>query len=241
MEKLMKKFDDMVAFEKRFLSDDYNQLISEQKENMKRIIEKSYTLTAEDKGLQNIATSIAKQEQLIDSLGKPKNLYEERMLTDIYDHKWHQKDKLEKFYQSIAKHERIKQNNFLQDWMTENIAYLIQGIILFSVIMLILFYILCIEDFSNNTIPQMEQSPKEKRTKKKSKKSKNEIIPTDPSPISRNRLDDDTDPDDCLICLDILQDNLFYLEPCGHEYHRDCIKLWVVKEGTCPKCRAVAL
>ena len=141
----------------------------------------------------------------------------------------------------IGVHERIKQNNFLQDWMTENIAYLIQGIILFSVIMLILFYILFIEDFSNNTIPQMEQSPKAKRTKKKSKKSKNENIPTDPSPISRNRLDDDTDADDCLICLDILEDNLFYLEPCGHEYHRDCIKLWVVKEGTCPKCRAAAV
>jgi len=241
LEKTMKWIDDRVAYKKRFLSDDYYQLIYEQKENLKRIVEKSSTSTAEEEILQNIATSIATQEQLRDILGKPKNLNEERMLTEIYNHIWHQKDKLEKFYQSMAKHERIKQNNILQDWMTENIFYLILGIIIFSLITLILFYILSIEDFSNNKNPQIEQSPKAKRYKKKRKKSKNEHIFTNPSPISTNTPDDDTEADDCLICLDILEDNLFYLEPCGHEYHRDCIKLWVVKEGTCPKCGAAAV
>ena len=245
LENIVQRIDDKIEYQTSFLSDDYYQLIY--KQNLREIIEKSSASTVEEERIQKIKTLVAIQQQLIDSLGTPKNLNEEKKHIELYDNKWQLKNLLDDFYQLMAERKQIEQNKFLQDWITENIFYLVLFDFIFSVIMLILFYILCIEDLSYKTSPYTKQSrtnsnsPKGKRYKKKSKKSKNQHILKNPSPISTNRLEDDTDADDCLICLDILQDNLFYLEPCGHEYHRECIKLWVVKEGTCPKCRAVAL
>ena len=42
----------------------------------------------------------------------------------------------------------------------------------------------------------------------------------------------------CVICMDEYKegDRLFVL-PCKHEYHRDCVKDWLVKQRNCPLCR----
>ena len=47
-----------------------------------------------------------------------------------------------------------------------------------------------------------------------------------------------SDVDECLICTELLEHELQYLEPCGHVFHVICIKKWVKKESSCPKCRA---
>uniref|UniRef100_A0AC34QX10 RING-type domain-containing protein n=1 Tax=Panagrolaimus sp. JU765 TaxID=591449 RepID=A0AC34QX10_9BILA len=41
---------------------------------------------------------------------------------------------------------------------------------------------------------------------------------------------------DCTICLDSLSDNVASLQ-CGHIYHFDCAKSWILQSGTCPVCR----
>ncbi len=48
----------------------------------------------------------------------------------------------------------------------------------------------------------------------------------------------------CSICFvsvgeDVnFSENLIYKSPCGHEFHKKCIKLWRVNKATCPTCRA---
>ena len=143
----------------------------------------------------------------------------------------------------IAAHKAHIEMLKLQNWIFENAWYFFSGII---IMYLILFYF----NRKRNSQANDERvaiaarllfetnSPKLKRRKNKIKKSKNQK--NNPSHTSSEAaIVEDTD--DCLICLDLLKDNLFYLEPCGHEFHRDCIKLWVNKEGTCPKCRAAAV
>jgi len=46
--------------------------------------------------------------------------------------------------------------------------------------------------------------------------------------------------DCCSICREDYQDkdNITHL-PCGHYYHKDCIKLWLNKEFNCPYCRKI--
>merc|ERR1712126_724223 len=49
--------------------------------------------------------------------------------------------------------------------------------------------------------------------------------------------DDENNIDECLICLELLKDDLGYLMKCGHVFHNLCIKDWINKDETCPKCR----
>ena len=46
----------------------------------------------------------------------------------------------------------------------------------------------------------------------------------------------DTDDNECLICLELLKDEFAYLK-CSHAYHQHCIKDWMNKDESCPKCR----
>ena len=50
-----------------------------------------------------------------------------------------------------------------------------------------------------------------------------------------------SDTDECLICTELLKDDVVNLEPCGHIFHHLCIKEWLNKDLTCPKCRAVVV
>ena len=53
--------------------------------------------------------------------------------------------------------------------------------------------------------------------------------------------DEEDDAEECPICTELLQDDLFTLDPCGHVFHNLCIKEWLLKDLTCPKCRAIIL
>ena len=42
----------------------------------------------------------------------------------------------------------------------------------------------------------------------------------------------------CVICMDEYKDgDKLYVLGCNHEYHRDCVKDWLVKQRNCPLCR----
>jgi hypothetical protein len=44
---------------------------------------------------------------------------------------------------------------------------------------------------------------------------------------------DQTEP--CSICLESGVDNVWFIAPCGHSFHQECVRKWV--RGTCPLCR----
>jgi len=45
---------------------------------------------------------------------------------------------------------------------------------------------------------------------------------------------------DCSICLCDYQDtDKIRVTPCGHEFHSNCIKEWLMKNENCPNCRKV--
>ncbi|XP_021837351.1 probable E3 ubiquitin-protein ligase ZFP1 [Spinacia oleracea] len=52
----------------------------------------------------------------------------------------------------------------------------------------------------------------------------------------------DTNNDSCIICQDEYEadEKLGTLE-CGHEYHLDCLKKWLLLKNVCPICKSVAL
>ncbi|CAA7058608.1 unnamed protein product [Microthlaspi erraticum] len=60
------------------------------------------------------------------------------------------------------------------------------------------------------------------------------------SSSSSAELHQDIEP--CCICQEVYAegDNLGTLE-CGHEFHKDCIKQWVMLKNLCPICKTVAL
>jgi len=47
--------------------------------------------------------------------------------------------------------------------------------------------------------------------------------------------------EECLICTELLEKDLQSLEPCHHIFHQVCIKQWLGKETSCPKCRAIVI
>ncbi|KAI8089625.1 uncharacterized protein BX664DRAFT_386085 [Halteromyces radiatus] len=51
------------------------------------------------------------------------------------------------------------------------------------------------------------------------------------------------DMDQCVICLESFElDNLLRILPCGHEYHQDCIDIWLTKKNACcPLCFQIAI
>ena len=52
----------------------------------------------------------------------------------------------------------------------------------------------------------------------------------------------DQENDSCIICQEEYEneEKIGFLD-CGHEYHADCLKKWVLVKNVCPLCRAPAM
>ena len=52
----------------------------------------------------------------------------------------------------------------------------------------------------------------------------------------------DEEHDCCVICQDGYQNDekIGFLD-CGHEYHADCLKNWLLRKNVCPLCKAPAI
>ena len=58
----------------------------------------------------------------------------------------------------------------------------------------------------------------------------------------RNHEDDDDDEPECAICLGSLEHGDCVGDiPCGHLFHKDCLKTWVQRRKRCPLCQDVRL
>jgi hypothetical protein len=57
-------------------------------------------------------------------------------------------------------------------------------------------------------------------------------------PIRKIRSNDNLLLDECSICLETykVNDKIINLD-CSHSFHKDCLKIWLSKNNTCPQCR----
>lgn len=57
-------------------------------------------------------------------------------------------------------------------------------------------------------------------------------------PVYKIKENDNLLLDECPICLDKFEinDRIISLN-CNHKFHKDCLKLWIKKNNTCPQCR----
>lgn len=57
-------------------------------------------------------------------------------------------------------------------------------------------------------------------------------------PVYKIKNNDNLLLDECPICLDkyVINDKIISLN-CNHKFHKDCLKLWIKKNNTCPQCR----
>ena len=51
--------------------------------------------------------------------------------------------------------------------------------------------------------------------------------------------EDGIEAEECPICTELLKQETYVLQPCGHVFHLNCIREWLAKDLSCPKCRAV--
>jgi len=59
--------------------------------------------------------------------------------------------------------------------------------------------------------------------------------------ISDDDMEEDEEVEECLICTELLEKDLQSLEPCKQIFHLACIKQWLGKDTSCPKCRAIVI
>jgi len=96
-----------------------------------------------------------------------------------------------------------------------------------------------VEECSRMTIPQWQMMISDKLFKVEELSDDIEVYMSDEDEEDNVEALNESDVDECLICFELLMDNLGYLASCGHVFHRDCIKKWMDKSVNCPKCRAV--
>ncbi|XP_012589178.1 PREDICTED: E3 ubiquitin-protein ligase DZIP3 isoform X3 [Condylura cristata] len=52
-----------------------------------------------------------------------------------------------------------------------------------------------------------------------------------------NNLDEDEEEEPCVICHENLSPENLSVLPCAHKFHSQCIRPWLMQQGTCPTCR----
>ena len=87
------------------------------------------------------------------------------------------------------------------------------------------------------TIPEFRAMIGEK-LEKTDNVSDNEIYMSDDDDYDGDD-DEGLETDECPICTELLKQETYILQPCGHIFHLQCIKEWLNKDLSCPKCRAV--
>uniref|UniRef100_A0A8C0RQF2 E3 ubiquitin-protein ligase DZIP3 n=1 Tax=Canis lupus familiaris TaxID=9615 RepID=A0A8C0RQF2_CANLF len=53
----------------------------------------------------------------------------------------------------------------------------------------------------------------------------------------RSQDDDDDEEEPCVICHENLSPENLSVLPCAHKFHSQCIRPWLMQQGTCPTCR----
>uniref|UniRef100_A0A8C0Z3E9 E3 ubiquitin-protein ligase DZIP3 n=1 Tax=Canis lupus familiaris TaxID=9615 RepID=A0A8C0Z3E9_CANLF len=53
----------------------------------------------------------------------------------------------------------------------------------------------------------------------------------------RSQDDDDEEEEPCVICHENLSPENLSVLPCAHKFHSQCIRPWLMQQGTCPTCR----
>ncbi|KAG8509502.1 E3 ubiquitin-protein ligase DZIP3, partial [Galemys pyrenaicus] len=52
-----------------------------------------------------------------------------------------------------------------------------------------------------------------------------------------NNLDEEEEEEPCVICHENLSPENLSVLPCAHKFHSQCIRPWLMQQGTCPTCR----
>ena len=87
-----------------------------------------------------------------------------------------------------------------------------------------------------------QSAPAPKRKRKKIKKPvvlrTKRISISIPATSDASDLDDDHDAHECAICLGLLEHGDVVGDiPCGHLFHKDCLKVWIKRKTRCPLCQ----
>jgi hypothetical protein len=43
----------------------------------------------------------------------------------------------------------------------------------------------------------------------------------------------------CTICFEKSTKNMVYVNKCGHNFHYNCMKMWLAEHNNCPMCRTI--
>jgi len=100
-----------------------------------------------------------------------------------------------------------------------------------QILLIILLFISCL----NPCFPLIKEIYNSCKGKYNSCKGKYNIFKL---PLYKIVLDDNLLLDECSICLENykINDKIINLN-CNHKFHKDCLKLWIKKNNTCPQCR----
>uniref|UniRef100_A0A8D0QKI4 E3 ubiquitin-protein ligase DZIP3 n=1 Tax=Sus scrofa TaxID=9823 RepID=A0A8D0QKI4_PIG len=93
---------------------------------------------------------------------------------------------------------------------------------------------------NGNSVSPSHHTPPQANAVQPSKPARKPLSSQGPVKLEgANNLDDDKEEEEepCVICHENLSpDNLSVL-PCAHKFHSQCIRPWLMQQGTCPTCR----
>lgn len=103
-------------------------------------------------------------------------------------------------------------------------------VIVFSIVFFIVFVIIIFFNLTYNC------------TIKENKKIDDSIIhkTTIKNKISLNIKNNLKEDNQCSICMkEIIKNETIYNFPCEHDFHRNCVKSWIIEHNSCPNCRRI--